>query len=69
MYAGNQDHYKHLMRQNMVHVDDLVSAHIFLFENTNAKGRYICSSNQITIDEMSQFLSAKYPGFRIPTTE
>ncbi|RXH93522.1 hypothetical protein DVH24_014098 [Malus domestica] len=69
MILGNQDHYKHLMRQNMVHVDDLVSAHIFLFENPNAKGRYICSSNQITIDEMSQFLSAKYPGFRIPTTE
>ncbi|CAN6704174.1 unnamed protein product [Malus baccata var. baccata] len=69
MILGNQDHYKHLMRQNMVHVDDLVSAHIFLFENPNAKRRYICSSNQITIDEMSQFLSAKYPGFRIPTTE
>ncbi|ONI22686.1 hypothetical protein PRUPE_2G144600 [Prunus persica] len=69
MILGNQDHYRYLIRPSLVHVDDLVSAHIFLFENSDAKGRYICSSNQVPIDEMSQFLSAKYPDFPIPTTD
>ncbi|BFG21740.1 hypothetical protein CerSpe_080140 [Prunus speciosa] len=69
MILGNQDHYRYLIRQSFVHVDDLVSAHIFLFENSDAKGRYICSSNQLPIDELSQFLSAKYPDFPIPTTD
>ncbi|CAL2241337.1 unnamed protein product [Prunus armeniaca] len=69
MILGNQDHYRYLIRPSLVHVDDLVSAHIFLFENSDAKGRYICSSNQLPIDEMSQFLSAKYPDLPIPTTD
>ncbi|KAF4393001.1 hypothetical protein G4B88_011996 [Cannabis sativa] len=31
--------YKYLLRTNMVHIEDVVSAHIFLYENTSAKGR------------------------------
>ncbi|RVW41009.1 Vestitone reductase [Vitis vinifera] len=49
--------------------DDVASAHIFLLHYPNAKGRYNCSSNTITINEMSEFLSAKYPQLPIPTTE
>ncbi|KAK9910763.1 hypothetical protein M0R45_034721 [Rubus argutus] len=69
MILGNEHHYEHLMHKSLVHVDDLVSAHIFLFENPNAKGRYICSSTQISLVEMSRFLSAKYPEFQIPTAD
>lgn len=53
----------------MVHVDDLARAHIFLLEYPNAKGRYICSTEGLTIQQMSEFLSASYPEFQIPTPE
>ncbi|PRQ57615.1 putative dihydroflavanol 4-reductase [Rosa chinensis] len=54
---------------SLVHVDDLVSVHIFLFEYPDAKGRYICSSTPLTLEEMSIFLSAEYPEFQIPTAD
>ena len=69
IYVGNQHYYKYLKNTSMVHVDDVASALIFLLECPNAKGRYICSSDILTIDEMSEFLSAKYPQLPIPTKE
>lgn len=53
----------------MVHVDDVASAHIFLLNHPDAKGRYICSSTQASLHELSDFLSARYPNFQIPTRE
>jgi len=69
MILGNQDYYPALINSSMVHIDDLASAHIFLLECPHAKGRYICSSNQITIHKLSDFLSAKYPEFQIPKAD
>ncbi|KAJ1378228.1 hypothetical protein SESBI_48059 [Sesbania bispinosa] len=54
---------------HMVHVDDVARAHIFLLEHANAKGRYNCSSFTVSIEEMSELLSAKYPEFQIPTVD
>ena len=65
----DQDQYKRIINASMVHVDDVASAHIFLLHYPNAKGRYNCSSHTITINEMSEFLSAKYPQLPIPTAE
>jgi len=42
-------------------------AHIFLFEHPEAKGRYICSSHDITILGLAKMLREKYPEFDIPT--
>ncbi|KAM7508751.1 hypothetical protein LguiA_019204 [Lonicera macranthoides] len=67
--AGKQEYYGVLAKSNMVHVDDLASAHIFLLECPEAKGRYICSSHEITIHKLAEFLSAKYPQFQIPNSE
>uniref|UniRef100_A0A803NX89 NAD-dependent epimerase/dehydratase domain-containing protein n=1 Tax=Cannabis sativa TaxID=3483 RepID=A0A803NX89_CANSA len=61
--------YKYLLRTNMVHIEDVVSAHIFLYENTSAKGRYICSSDELSLIGMSEFLSERYPNFQIPKKE
>ncbi|KAI6706650.1 hypothetical protein NL676_009612 [Syzygium grande] len=69
MVLGNENQYWFLLRMSLVHVDDVVRAHIFLFEHPNAKGRYICSSATITIEEMSKFLSERYPEFQIPSPE
>ncbi|KAH7651113.1 bifunctional dihydroflavonol 4-reductase/flavanone 4-reductase protein [Dioscorea alata] len=50
-----------------VHLDDLCRAHVFLFEHPEAKGRYICSSHDITITELADLLRKKYPEYKIPT--
>ncbi|KAI3885520.1 hypothetical protein MKW92_035842 [Papaver armeniacum] len=52
---------------NAVHIDDAASAHIFLFECSNAKGRCICSSADITVHDIAKFISVKYPELELPT--
>ncbi|KAG2723364.1 hypothetical protein I3760_02G167300 [Carya illinoinensis] len=72
MILGNEDVYSFLnarIASSMVHVDDLATAHIFLLEYLNVKGRYICSSDGMTIQQMSEFLVASYPEFQIPTPD
>ncbi|KAF8413040.1 hypothetical protein HHK36_001014 [Tetracentron sinense] len=69
LILGNQDQYRYLYKTHMVHIDDVADAHIFLLQCPSAKGRYICSSVEITILEMAEFLSSRYPEFQIPTTE
>ncbi|KAK4476522.1 hypothetical protein RD792_015678 [Penstemon davidsonii] len=54
---------------NLVHIDDVASAHIFLFEYPEAKGRYICSAVEITTDKLKEFLSERYPEFQIPSAD
>ncbi|KAL6981801.1 (3R)-2'-hydroxyisoflavanone reductase, partial [Sarracenia purpurea var. burkii] len=66
MIFGIKDNYKHLTKLQMVHIDDVASAHIFLFEYPSAKGRYICTNVNITSEKMSEFLSARYPEYPIP---
>ncbi|KAJ0985883.1 hypothetical protein J5N97_004239 [Dioscorea zingiberensis] len=50
-----------------VHLDDLCRAHVFLFEHPEAKGRYICSSHDVTIADLANLLREKYPEYEIPT--
>ncbi|XP_031269640.1 vestitone reductase-like [Pistacia vera] len=69
MVRGNKEEYSSLLNTSMVHVDDVARAHIFLLEHPGVKGRYICSSHTITIEQMSQLLSAKYPEYPIPTLD
>ncbi|XP_059650986.1 vestitone reductase-like [Cornus florida] len=69
MILGRENYYSILTKASFVHVDDVASAHIFLLDYPNAKGRYICSSNEITLHKMSEFLSAKYPEFQMPTAD
>ncbi|OMO87088.1 NAD-dependent epimerase/dehydratase [Corchorus olitorius] len=59
----------YLVNASMVHVDDLSRAHIFLLEHPTARGRYICSSHTITLENILQILSTKYPEFSIPKAE
>ncbi|KAF8028408.1 hypothetical protein BT93_E1117 [Corymbia citriodora subsp. variegata] len=69
LVLGNEKEYPFLLKVSFVHVDDLARAHIFLFEHPDAKGRYNCSSVTMTIEEMSKFLSERYPEFQIPSPE
>ncbi|KAI3444691.1 hypothetical protein Pfo_001356 [Paulownia fortunei] len=65
MLIGNQKSFKYHETTPFVHTDDVASAHIFLFEYPEAKGRYICSAVEITIDKLSEFLSQRYPEFQL----
>ncbi|CAN1345741.1 Vestitone reductase [Linum perenne] len=54
---------------SLVHVDDVAEAYIFLLENPEAKGRFICSSHNLTTtsDQMElETLSIKYQHLTIP---
>ncbi|XVF22716.1 hypothetical protein REPUB_Repub12eG0194900 [Reevesia pubescens] len=66
---GNQDDLNFLFNVSMVHVDDLSRAHIFLLEHPNVKGRYICSSDTITLGKIAEIISSNYPEFSIPTAD
>ncbi|XP_021280281.1 protein BRI1-5 ENHANCED 1 [Herrania umbratica] len=66
MILGKQDDYKYLFgTYNMVHIDDVANAHIFLLEHPDANGRYICSSVYISVHAMFEYLSTKYPEFEL----
>ncbi|KAJ7950981.1 Dihydroflavonol-4-reductase [Quillaja saponaria] len=52
-----------------VHVDDLARAFIFLLHHSNPKGRYICSSEVVTVKMLSEFVSDKYPDLKVPTLD
>ncbi|KAF5189632.1 Vestitone reductase [Thalictrum thalictroides] len=64
--TGNREGYKYLPRPQMVHIDDVVSGHIYLLECPDVKGRYICSAIHTTFLQLVKFLSARYPEFRLP---
>lgn len=67
--AGDEKHYHHLKSTSFVHVDDVARAHIHLFELPEAKGRYLCSGVEFSIEELCEFLSKRYPDYKMPTAE
>lgn len=70
MLGGNQKNVmKYPSLTPFVHVDDAASAHIFLMEHPNAKGRYICSSLGITPQDLHKFLSNRYPQYQFSPSE
>ncbi|KAL3649466.1 hypothetical protein CASFOL_005869 [Castilleja foliolosa] len=66
---NDKTHYKHLMDTSLVHVDDVARAHIHLFEYPEAKGRYLCSAVEFTIEKLFELISARYPEYKIPNPE
>lgn len=66
-WSGNKPHYSIIKQGQFVHIDDLCEAHIFLFEDQRALGRYICSSHDATIYDLAQMLRDNWPEYDIPT--
>ncbi|GMI80803.1 BRI1-5 ENHANCED 1 [Hibiscus trionum] len=69
LLIGLQRQYQYLLNVSTVHVDDLARAHIFLLEHPDATGRYNCSSNMMSLQNLYEFFRAKYPEFPLPTAE
>ncbi|XP_058088380.1 dihydroflavonol 4-reductase-like [Magnolia sinica] len=67
LITGTESHYSILKQIQLVHLDDLCMAHIFLMEHPEAEGRYICSSHDTTIIELAKKLKERYPEYTIPT--
>ncbi|KAF7847655.1 hypothetical protein BT93_L2754 [Corymbia citriodora subsp. variegata] len=67
LVLGNENEYSTLLKISLVHVDDVVRAHIFLFDHPDTEGRHLCSLASMTTEEMSKFLSERYPEFQIPS--
>ena len=68
IYTGTELEYIDL-NISMVHIDDVARAHIFLLEYADAKGRYNCSTDTISLQKIAEILSANYPEFSTPTAE
>ncbi|GMY28385.1 dihydroflavonol 4-reductase-like isoform X2 [Fagus crenata] len=64
--TGNEAHYLIVKQGQFVHLDDLCNAHIFLFENPKAEGRYICSACDATILDIAKLLREKFPEYNVP---
>ncbi|KAK4414688.1 Vestitone reductase [Sesamum alatum] len=69
MILGKENQVQYFKSNPFVHIDDVASAHIFLFEYPEAKGRYICCAVEITMDKLYEFLCARYPEFKILSPE
>lgn len=67
--TGHTSFYNILNPTQLVHVDDLCGAEIFLLEHLEAEGRYVCSSHHLTIYELADTIRNHLPeyGGKIPT--
>ncbi|KAL5223170.1 hypothetical protein ABZP36_027883 [Zizania latifolia] len=66
LLTGNEAHYSILKQVQLVHLDDLCDAEIFLFENPEAGGRYVCSSHDVTIHGLARMLGEMFPEYDVP---
>ncbi|KAH6779773.1 hypothetical protein C2S52_011010 [Perilla frutescens var. hirtella] len=69
LILGDAAHYKHLKESSLVHVDDVARAHIHLLEHPEAKGRYLVGKDEFNIQDLSHFLSARYPHYNMPSPD
>jgi cinnamoyl-CoA reductase len=53
--------------QAYVHVRDVALAHILVYQNPNASGRYICAQSSLHRAELVQILANYFPQYPIPT--
>ncbi|KAI4302784.1 hypothetical protein MLD38_038491 [Melastoma candidum] len=51
------------------YIEDAVDTHIFLMENPDVKGRYMCRSIGLSAYDLADFLATAYPDFNIPITD
>jgi len=52
---------------SLVHAEDVASAQIFLMENPSAEGRYICCPINMSVAQLADYLSKRYPQYNVQT--
>ncbi|KAK4437549.1 Tetraketide alpha-pyrone reductase 1 [Sesamum alatum] len=66
LLRGETEKFQWHGRMGYVHIDDVALSHILLYENENAKGRYLCSSTVVDNHQLAAILSPRYPTLPIP---
>lgn len=69
LILGNEVHYKLIKDSSLVHVDDVARAHIHLMEHPEAKGRFLVGRDEFKIQDLSHFLSKRYPQYKMPSPD
>ncbi|KAJ7560504.1 hypothetical protein O6H91_04G132800 [Diphasiastrum complanatum] len=67
LLKGTREKFEMHSRMGYVHVDDVASAHILVFEQPSAEGRYICSATELDVTELGEYLANYYPELPVPT--
>eukprot|EP00253_Pinus_taeda_P031495 PITA_31495 len=57
---GDADFYSYTPRVPYVHIEDVVRAFIFLYEHPDSKGRYICSLQDVALEELAQVFQNRH---------
>ncbi|KAL1558530.1 Cinnamoyl-CoA reductase, variant 2 [Salvia divinorum] len=50
----------------LVHVKDVALAHVLLYENTSAAGRYLCVESLSRYDKFAEQVERVYPEYKLP---
>ncbi|CAN6342595.1 unnamed protein product [Urochloa humidicola] len=66
LFKGDTARFSSYGRMGYVHIDDVASCHILLYETGEATGRYLCNSVVLDNTELVSFLSNRYPGYPVP---
>ncbi|KAI5081564.1 hypothetical protein GOP47_0001307 [Adiantum capillus-veneris] len=66
LVTGDKFHHKFIRRISYVHIDDIIDAHIFLYETPEAEGRFIGSSVDASITEVAELVKKLFPKIQLP---
>uniref|UniRef100_A0A7N0UCM3 NAD-dependent epimerase/dehydratase domain-containing protein n=1 Tax=Kalanchoe fedtschenkoi TaxID=63787 RepID=A0A7N0UCM3_KALFE len=50
----------------IVHVEDVINAHIYCMENPSITGRFLCANGYLKTAEIADYWARHYPSIRIP---
>ncbi|XP_020275409.1 tetraketide alpha-pyrone reductase 1-like isoform X3 [Asparagus officinalis] len=68
LLKGDNEKFARRGRMGYVHIDDVASCHILVYENDNTEGRYLCTSTVLEVPELASILAKRYPWLPIPTS-
>uniref|UniRef100_A0A0D9XF67 NAD-dependent epimerase/dehydratase domain-containing protein n=1 Tax=Leersia perrieri TaxID=77586 RepID=A0A0D9XF67_9ORYZ len=66
LLQGDTERFSSYGRMGYVHIDDVASCHILVYETPQATGRYLCNSVVLDNNELVALLAKQYPIFPIP---
>ncbi|XP_078432453.1 dihydroflavonol 4-reductase-like1 [Wolffia australiana] len=67
LLKGEADAFAWYGRMGYVHIDDVVSCHVLVYEADAAAGRYICNAAVLTNCQLAARLAQRYPWLPTPT--